>query len=84
VRATKKFTIERAPNVLALQLKRFEFGAFGGKIDKQARKRDAMQTLHETMQKRCMPRNTAHSPPLLPRASVALPPCSADCVHDRA
>lgn len=34
VRATKQFTIERAPRVLSVLLKRFEFGAFGGKIDR--------------------------------------------------
>jgi len=34
VTATKHFTIDRAPNVLTLQLKRFEYGARGGKIDR--------------------------------------------------
>jgi len=36
VRATKRFSIEKAPNVLTLQLKRFEYGGFGAKINKQA------------------------------------------------
>ena len=34
VAATKRFSIHRAPNVLTLQLKRFEYGARGGKIDR--------------------------------------------------
>jgi ubiquitin carboxyl-terminal hydrolase 36/42 len=33
VRATKALSIDKAPAVLALQLKRFQFGAFGGKIN---------------------------------------------------
>ena len=32
VRAAKQMAIEQAPNVLVLQLKRFEFSAFGHKI----------------------------------------------------
>ena len=36
MRATKRFSIEKAPNVLTLQLKRFEYGGFGAKINKQA------------------------------------------------
>ena len=33
--ATKRFTIFQAPNVLTVQLKRFDFmGSFGGKITK--------------------------------------------------
>jgi hypothetical protein len=34
VNAHKRFSIEKAPNVLTIQLKRFEFGTFGGKIDR--------------------------------------------------
>ena len=37
VAATKRFAIHRAPNVLTLQLKRFEYGARGGKIDRQVK-----------------------------------------------
>lgn len=32
VRAVKRMTLDRAPNVLVLQLKRFEFMSFGHKI----------------------------------------------------
>lgn len=35
--AHKRFSIEKAPNVLTIQLKRFEFGTFGGKIDRHVR-----------------------------------------------
>jgi len=35
VKAVKRITIDRAPNVLTLQLKRFEFGGFGHKISKK-------------------------------------------------
>lgn len=34
VRASKRFWIESPPNVLTIHLKRFEFGAYGRKIDK--------------------------------------------------
>ncbi len=35
VRAKKRITIEEAPNVLTIQLKRFEFGGRGSKISKR-------------------------------------------------
>jgi ubiquitin C-terminal hydrolase len=35
VKAVKRMTIERAPNVLVLQLKRFEFSRLGRKITKK-------------------------------------------------
>lgn len=35
VRAHKQITIEEAPNVLTVHLKRFEFGGFGAKINKK-------------------------------------------------
>ena len=34
VRASKRFWIESPPNILTIHLKRFEFGAYGRKIDK--------------------------------------------------
>ena len=34
VRATKRISVEEAPNVLTVHLKRFEFGGFGSKINK--------------------------------------------------
>jgi ubiquitin carboxyl-terminal hydrolase 36/42 len=37
VRASKRLSIERAPPVLVVQLKRFEFAAHGSKIAKKAR-----------------------------------------------
>lgn len=36
VRAQKTITIERAPNVLVFQLKRFEYSMYGSKIGKKA------------------------------------------------
>ena len=41
VRAVKRMTIERAPNVLVLQLKRFEYSMYGSKIAKKVRVRRA-------------------------------------------
>lgn len=35
VRAVKRITLDRAPSVLTLQLKRFEFGGYGHKISKK-------------------------------------------------
>ena len=37
VKASKRFWIEGAPNALALQLKRFEYGAYGRKVDKHVK-----------------------------------------------
>ena len=37
VRAVKRISIERAPNVLVIQLKRFEYALHGSKITKKAR-----------------------------------------------
>ena len=37
VRAVKRISIERAPNVLVIQLKRFEYARHGSKITKKAR-----------------------------------------------
>ena len=37
VRARKTITIERAPNVLVFQLKRFEYSMYGSKIGKKVR-----------------------------------------------
>lgn len=34
VRAEKQMTIEEAPNVLTIHLKRFQYGGFGSKITK--------------------------------------------------
>jgi hypothetical protein len=44
VRAVKRITIERAPNVLVFQLKRFEYSMFGSKIAKKVR--DIKTTAH--------------------------------------
>lgn len=38
VRAVKRITIERAPNVLVFQLKRFEYSMYGSKIAKKVSK----------------------------------------------
>ncbi|KXZ45918.1 hypothetical protein GPECTOR_49g502 [Gonium pectorale] len=35
VRATKRISVEEAPNVLTVHLKRFEYGGFGAKINKK-------------------------------------------------
>lgn len=35
VRAVKQITVEDAPNVLTIHLKRFEYGVFGSKISKR-------------------------------------------------
>lgn len=35
MRAIKRITVEDAPNVLTVHLKRFEFGGFGHKINKR-------------------------------------------------
>ena len=37
VKASKRFWIESAPNVLTVQLKRFEYGAYGRKVDKHVK-----------------------------------------------
>ena len=36
MRATKRLSIERLPNVLVIQLKRFEYSLHGSKIAKKA------------------------------------------------
>lgn len=54
VRASKRFWIETPPNILTIHLKRFEFGAYGRKIDKHVKFPTTLDmTPHLRMPGRC-------------------------------
>ena len=59
VRALKRLTIDRPPNVLVFQLKRFEYMFHGSKITKKVQKRLLTCQPHHTDSTH--PRQQAHS-----------------------
>jgi ubiquitin carboxyl-terminal hydrolase 36/42 len=55
VRADKQITIEVAPNVLTIHLKRFQYGGFGSKINKHVEFSPELDLQHFMSHPECGP-----------------------------